>query len=200
MNFLAHLHLSGDYPQLLVGNFIADFLKGRLHHVLPEGIERGIRLHRAIDSFTDKHPIVRQGTKRLHKSYGKYAPVVIDVFYDHFLAKNWLAFHEQSLPVFAQDTYQTLQTHYEWLPPKVRLLLPQMISQDWLSNYAVFYGIEKALEGLSKRASFANTMHDALYELELHYEVFNEEFMSFFPEIIAHARPFLEEAKVAEGK
>ena len=200
MNFLAHLHLSGGYPQLLIGNFIADFLRGGIKkNKLPENILRGVRLHHAIDSFTDSHEMVRAGTKRLQPNYGKYSPVIIDVFYDHFLAKNWENFHPKQLPDFAQDVYKVLQNNPKHLPPKVKQLLPYMVSQDWLTNYAGFYGIERALEGLSRRASFQNTMNEAIVELKEHYELFDQEFMAFFPDILQHIQPFLQEAKEAEG-
>lgn len=195
MNFLAHLHLSGKYEQLLIGNFIADFLKGGIDRShLSQEMLLGIKLHHAIDSFTDKHSIVRQGTQRLRKSYGKYAPVVIDVFYDHFLAHNWSLFHEQQLPSFAQEAYQILQNHHQYLPPKVQQILPYMKAQDWLSNYAKFYGIEQALQGLSRRASFQNNMSNGIADLKKHYEAFNSEFLDFYPEIILHIAPFWKEA------
>jgi acyl carrier protein phosphodiesterase len=199
MNFLAHVHLSGGFPQLTVGNFIADFLRGGAHPHLPPGVRKGIELHRTIDAFTDAHPVVQVGIRRLRGRFRKYAPVVVDVFYDHFLAANWDAFHPTPLPEFAQQAYRLLDKHQAWLPPKVRQMLPYMATQDWLSNYAGFYGIGKALEGLSRRASFENVMHEGIADLQEHYDEFNREFLAFFPEMLQQVRPFWEEASQYES-
>ncbi len=190
MNFLAHCYLSGGHEKLLIGNFMADFLRGPQEGRWPEPIMRGIHLHRAIDEFADSHPLVKQGYHRLRPKYGRYAAVIIDVFYDHLLAQNWESFHQQPLPAFAESVYQSLETNAELLPPKAKRILPHMVTHDWLSNYAGHYGIERALEGLSRRASFANRMDEALQALLEDYELFNQEFLNFFPEMIEEAQPF----------
>src|SRR5690606_6470869 len=112
MNFLAHIYLSGDDPNVVIGNFIADGIKGKDYQKFPTEIQHGILLHREIDTFTDAHPIVRQSTKRLHKNFGHYSGVLVDVFYDHFLAKNWKHYHEQPLAKFVENFYQLLETNY----------------------------------------------------------------------------------------
>ena len=190
MNFLAHCHLSGKNEELLVGNFMADFLKGKPSYNLPTEVLRGIELHHAIDQFTDKHPLVKQGYQRLRPQYGRYAAVIMDVFYDHLLAVNWELFHEQHLSDFAQWVYAVFQAHQDLFPPRAQRILPSMIKYDWLSNYTGTYGIERALEGLSRRASFENRMDEALEALLRDFNIFNEEFLIFFPEILTHVQPF----------
>src|SRR5688572_11354829 len=125
MNFLAHLYLSGNNRKLMVGNFIGDFVKGRqaLEKFDPE-IIRGIEFHRNIDAFTDTHQVVAQSKNRLRPKYRHYSGVIIDVFYDHFLAKNWNLYHEDSLPNFANHVYRVIESYDPILPQKVKYMLP----------------------------------------------------------------------------
>lgn len=194
MNYLAHLYLSGGNEGLMLGNFMADFLNGPQQGKHEPAIMEGIRLHHAIDAFTDRHPVVKQGYQRLKPIYGRYGAVIIDVFYDYLLAQNWEAFAEMPLKEFAQSVYQVLEANQDKLPPKAQYVLPHMVKHDWLSNYAGTYGISKALEGLSRRASFENKMDQAIQTLQHDFELFNEEFLCFFPEIIEKAQPFWERA------
>src|SRR5688500_10815365 len=137
MNFLAHLYLSEKNPQIMVGNFLGDFVRGRnLLERFEEDIVTGIELHRDIDAFTDTHPIVATSKKRLREKYRHYAGVIVDIFYDHFLAKNWSAYHEESLRDFAANAYRIIEQHMEILPPDARHMLPYMINGNWLLNYA----------------------------------------------------------------
>lgn len=187
MNFLAHLYLSGSNTELLIGNFIADFVKGNAKNDYPEGIRRGIELHRSIDDFTDHHPITSLSKHRLYPTQGKYAPVVIDMFYDHFLAK---AFEEYSLvPLneFAESVYNIIQENSAHLPMKVRQFLPYMIEHNWLLSYATVHGISRTLRGMSTRVAFANRMNTAETDLVRGYADFEKEFRDFFPELITFA-------------
>src|SRR5690554_6869802 len=119
MNFLAHIYLSGNDEEVILGNFIADGIKGKTYENYPKGIQTGILLHRGIDTFTDAHPIVRQSTKRLHKNFGHFSGVIVDVFYDHFLAKNWKTYSNEPLEEYVQRFYGLLQRHYDSLPKRI---------------------------------------------------------------------------------
>lgn len=185
MNFLAHVYLSGDDSRTMVGNFIGDFVKGRnLHEQFEPSIVKGIELHRAIDAFTDTHPVVKQSKVRLRATYRHFAPVIVDVFYDHFLAKDWSMYHPQTLTDFAHQTYQTLMTFDAILPESARKLLPYMINGNWLLNYAQVEGIQRALTGMTRRSSYDSKMDESINDLRQHYASFNEEFRLFFPELI----------------
>jgi len=192
MNFLAHIYLSGNDPDIMVGNFIGDFVKGRnLEEQFGAKIARGIELHRAIDEFTDSHSIVRQSKLRLRSGYGHYAPVIVDVFYDHFLAKNWNDYNDLLLPDFAEQTYQTIENFTTILPEDVKQMLPYMIRGNWLVNYARIEGIQRALMGMSRRTKFNSKMDESINDLRAHYNDFKKEFETFFPELVAFSKTFI---------
>ncbi len=184
MNYLAHIYLSNDIPDLQIGNFIADFIKSNKYKYLPENIQQGIFLHRQIDSFTDAHPIVKQSKRRLHKRYRLYGGIIIDIFYDHFLAKNWSKYHKLELYKYSENFYTILNKNIAILPSKVTKLLPHMIRDNWLLNYGNLNGIEKTLIGMNKRTHLKSRMHLAIADLKLHYDDFESDFNSFFEELI----------------
>lgn len=185
MNFLAHIYLSGNNEGLTIGNFMADGIKGKKYKKYPDQIQNGILLHREIDSFTDQHPIVRKSTARLHKNYGHYSGVIVDILYDHFLAKNWNTYHEQPLDEYIQDFYKLLRLNFDALTSRIQLMMPYMISDNWLLSYATVSGISKILVQMNRRTKNASKMNFAVIELEEYYSEFEEEFTSFFIELIA---------------
>jgi acyl carrier protein phosphodiesterase len=192
MNFLAHIFLSGDRPKIMVGNFIGDFVKGRnLHDRFDHDVVRGIELHRSIDEFTDGHPVVIESKKRLRSKYRHYAGVIVDVFYDHYLAVNWSDYHPVPLPQYAANTYQTLNDHHSLLPTDVQHLLPYMIHGNWLVNYGKVEGIQRALTGISRRTKFDSRMDESVNDLREFYDEFGHEFTLFFPELHRHAEEFI---------
>ena len=186
MNFLAHLLLSGptqatDYADVLMGNFIADSVPGRQLENHPPAVQAGIRLHRAIDTFTDQHPVVRRSTQRLRAAgYGKYAGVISDMFLDHFLARHFAEFSPESLSNFARRVYALLQAREAEMPPRVQQMLAYMVQHDWLLGYAETEGIRRALGGLSRRASAGSGMETAATELLANYEAYEADFREFF--------------------
>jgi acyl carrier protein phosphodiesterase len=192
MNFLAHLHLSGDNPKIMVGNFIGDFVKGRLalEQFEPE-IIRGIGLHRAIDEFTDSHPIVTKSKIRLRPKYRHYSGVIVDIFYDHLLAKNWDLFHTEILPDYAEMAYSIIQEHDSILPEEVKFMMPHMIRGNWLMNYAKLEGIERALSGMARRTRYESKMDESVVDLKEYYSEFTQEFLEFFPELNHYAVQWL---------
>lgn len=192
MNFLAHAYLSGENSKVLLGNFMGDFIKGRqaLNELEPEMI-RGVELHRAIDEFTDNHPIVHESKQRLRSRYRHYASVIVDVYYDHFLAVHWKRYHGEPLESFAASTYDTVQKFPQFLPLPFRNMLPYMISGNWLVGYRDISGIHRALSGMASRTSYDSHMEHASEELRKHYQKFQDEFLMFFPKLKAFAEEWL---------
>ncbi|ETN95434.1 Acyl carrier protein phosphodiesterase [Zhouia amylolytica] len=183
MNFLAHIYLSGDEPLVKIGNFVADSIRGKKYLSYPVQFQNGVILHRAIDTFTDAHPTVRLSTKKLHKNYHHYSSVIVDIFYDHFLAKNWDRYSDIPLSEFVADFYDLLREHYDILPLNTKKMMPYMISDNWLLNYASIEGISRVLNGMNRRTNNRSKMNFAVNELEEYYEEFQEEFYSFFEEL-----------------
>lgn len=198
MNFLAHLYLSFGDDDLAIGNFIADSIKGDglPHH--KARIKTGIALHRHIDHFTDRHPVVAESKARLFGKYRHYAAVLVDIYYDHFLGRNWSDWHHEDVAEFSQRHYVLFQNRQEDLPEQVQHMLPFMIEYDWLSNYRYFDGMQKVLNGMSKRASFKSKMEEAVTDLKEFHGDFEREFNQFFPELIEHTKSTLEELKAKE--
>jgi len=184
MNFLAHIYLSGTEKELIIGNFIADGIKGKKYLKYPPIIQKGILLHRAIDSFTDGHPTVRQSTARLHAKYSHYSGVIVDILYDHFLAKNWSQYHHEPLQTFVANFYALLQSHFHLLPPRIQRMTPHMIANNWLLSYATIEGISTILAQMNVRTKRLSRMDKAVIDLEAYYSEFETEFTSFFKDLI----------------
>ena len=192
MNFLAHLYLSGDNAKFMVGNFIGDFVKGRnLHEHFEPEIVKGIGLHRAIDEFTDHHAVVLKSKIRLRTKYRHYAPVIVDIFYDHFLSKYWHNYDNRPLPDYAAHAYKTIGSFASILPEEVKNLLPHMVKGNWLVNYGTLDGIQRALTGTSRRTKFDSKMNESVVDLQTHYEEFKNEFQEFFPELKKFSTAFV---------
>ncbi len=188
MNFLAHIYLSGDNEELKIGNFIADSVKGKQYLEYPPGIIDGIVLHRAIDTFTDTHPIVSKSVERLFERYGHYSRVIVDILYDHFLAANWKDYSDIPLKIYTEDFYKLLQDNFKILPKPVQNFLPYMVADNWLYNYRKIEGIEKILFQMNRRIKYRAKMHLAVEELREFYEEFEDEFTRFFEELRAYVK------------
>ena len=192
MNFLAHIHLSGDHPKIMIGNFIGDFVKGRnLTDRFETEIAKGIELHRLIDEFTDTHPVVQLSKDRLRPKYRHYAGVIVDMFYDHYLAKNWEVHHHQNLHDYAESFYALTAEHELILPLRVQKMLPYMISGNWLVNYGKTEGLHRALSGMARRTPFESKMEQAVADLVQDYKSYQEEFNLFFPELKQFANQWI---------
>lgn len=185
MNYLAHIYLSGCNKRLMIGNFMADGIRGNKYKHYPKEIQAGIKLHREIDTFTDAHPIFRQSTKRLHKAYSHYSGVIVDIFYDHFLAKNWTRYSDTPLEEFIQDFYKNLKENTDILPSRFKQIAPFMIESNWLLSYATLEGIQGVLNGMNHRTKGVSKMNEATKELVEYYEAFEKDFTLFFEELIA---------------
>ncbi|TXD83103.1 DUF479 domain-containing protein [Subsaximicrobium wynnwilliamsii] len=183
MNFLAHIYLSGEHEAITIGNFIADGIRGKHYTKYPINLQKGILLHRQIDTFTDAHPTVRLSTKKLHKNYSHYSGVIVDILYDHFLAKNWHRYSNVPLELYIERFYDSLEDHYELLPARIQKMMPYMIADNWLLSYAKIEGIQKVLNGMNRRTKNISGMNHATNELKEFYTEFEREFTSFFEEL-----------------
>lgn len=193
MNFLAHAILSFENPDIMIGNFIADFVKGNDFMNYPELVKKGILLHREIDHFTDTHPQVLLSKRRLYEPYHHYSGVIVDMYYDHFLAANFFKFHTAPLVSYTQNVYKTVGHYREQLPAKAEEILHYMSQGNWLLGYAKISGVELALKGLSRRTRFKSNMEYAGTSLRSDYKSFYTEFMIFFPKVMAFAKRELQQ-------
>ncbi len=187
MNFLAHIYLSGENDLIKIGNFMADGIHGKHFDSFPIEIRKGIILHREIDTFTDSHPLFRQSTKRLHANYHHYSGIIVDIFYDHFLAKNWKNYSDEKLEDYTERFYQSLRDNFEVLTPKTQKMVPYLVTQNWLMSYQTVEGIEIILEKMDNRMKRNSNMRFAVAELRTFYSEFEEEFTLFFKEIQSYS-------------
>lgn len=183
MNFLAHLFLSKNDTRIMIGNLIADHIKGSNYKHFPQEIQNGIILHRNIDTFTDTHAIVKSSKRRLHSRYGHFSGIIIDIFYDYFLAKNWRDYSAIPLNVYSKSVYQLLEKNNKILPEKTQEMLPYMKRYDWLYNYQFLDGIENVLIGMNKRTQNKSQMHLAIEDLKMHENELEQEFTEFFRDL-----------------
>lgn len=200
MNYLAHAYLSFGQEEILVGNFIADFVKGKMLLNYSPGITEGILLHREIDRYTDAHPLVRAGQSYLRADFGRYATVITDIFFDYFLGKNWRKLSEQPFEQFIESTFLTLEKHSAQFPERFARMFYWMRKDNWLFHYASIEGMEEALTGISKRTRFDSNMqvaHLALIRYEAEFELI---FFAFFKDLETFAQAKLIEIQTAHDR
>jgi acyl carrier protein phosphodiesterase len=193
LNFLAHLYLSQNNTNILIGNFIADHIRGNKYESFSKEIKQGIFLHRAIDTFTDAHKIVRKSKRRLHARYRHYDGVIIDIFYDYFLAKNWASYSEIPLAVYTDAIYHLFDEIKLDLPLKSQQFIKYMIEYNILFNYQYKDGIEKVLNGMNNRTKGKSQMNLAIEDLKILEKEFEEDFTLFFKDLIAHTNQRIKE-------
>jgi acyl carrier protein phosphodiesterase len=197
MNFLAHIFLSNNLEPIILGNILEDFVVGNINHPRNDGItaeiKKGIQLHRYIDSMTDSHPATLECKKLLYPNYGKYASVLVDIFFDHFLTIHWKKFSNQSLEFCCENAYQVFQKNYDICPPNMQRLIDSMLKFRWLGLYGTKQGIENSLKNVASRALPGSKMEEGMIDLELHFEAFEANFLLFFPELKAMCDSFLKE-------
>ncbi|AYC34142.1 DUF479 domain-containing protein [Pseudomonas cavernae] len=187
MNYLAHLHLGGSQPAQLLGSLYGDFVKGSLAGHYPADIEAAIRLHRRIDAFTDQHPLVAQAKARFPAERRRVAGIVLDVFFDHCLARHWQQFADEPLLVFTTRVYRVLDGE-PTLPERLALLAPRMAAQDWLGSYQDFAVIERIVANIGRRLSRPQALDGVMDELDRLYQPLSDDFLLFYPELQAFAR------------
>src|SRR5687768_18295843 len=193
MNYLAHAYLSYKQPHILVGNMISDFIKGSQKSVYAVSIQKGIELHRAIDSFTDDHPATARAKNIFRPYYRLYSGPIMDIIYDHFLANDENEFTPASLLQFSTEVYQTLEDETVHLPTHFLMVLTYMKTENWLYHYRTREGIQKSIRGLVRRATFISDSTKAIELFNLHYEEIGECYREFFPDVKQMAKQRLEE-------
>jgi acyl carrier protein phosphodiesterase len=186
LNFLAHIYLSGDSDEIKIGNFIGDYVKGRNYENYPELVNKGIILHREIDSFTDSHPVVNRSKMHLKQRFRRYSGVIVDIFYDHFLASEWAMFSKHPLPQYVIHMYEILVSNYFILPNEIKAFLPFFVINNWLESYTSIEGIEGVLRRMTRRTSLPNETTFAISELRKNYHLFRDDFLCFFPDLIEY--------------
>lgn len=185
MNYLAHSYLSYQKPDLIIGNFIADSVRGNQFEGLTDGIIEGIRLHRKIDTFTDSHPIYLTSKHRFSKDFDKYSGVLMDIIYDHYLAKNFEQYSSLSLQTHADGIYDILKNNHDFLPENAKRFYGYMTERNILFHYSTLNGIETVLTHLSGRIRNRYELQLAIPILETNYQEIEEEFTIFFSDLEA---------------
>jgi acyl carrier protein phosphodiesterase len=188
MNYLAHLYLSEPTEDAWLGSLLGDFVKGPLGGRYDEDITRAIAMHRKIDSFTDAHPVVLQSKSRVSAGRRRYAGIMIDMFYDHFLAKYWREFHEEPLDEFTARIYAILGRRQAMLPERLQRMAPKMAQWNWLASYAEVHSIHTALDRIGQRLKRENRLLHSGDELVEHYSEFESDFRAFMPQVLQFAK------------
>lgn len=188
MNFLAHLFLGPQQPQHALGSLLGDFVKGPLDTILlPEAVKEGVWLHRRIDGFTDAHPMVLQSKRRVSSTRRRFAGIMVDMFYDHLLATHWQRYSDVPIERFTRDMYAALLAQRAQIPDPAWPIIQRMAQQDWLTSYAELPNLHQALNNISRRFTRVTSLPGAVTELENEYSGFEEDFLSFMPDVIAFA-------------
>lgn len=191
MNWLAHVLLSEPTPGFRIGNLLPDLLGATELASLPSGFQRGIACHRDIDAFTDKHPVFRRSVSRVSAKHRRFAPILVDVFYDHFLSVTWKQHYPEPLEVFLAEIYASFDTQRDHLSPTILGHLHRMREENWLGSYRDIAGIQLTLERISRRFRRPIQLGEAIGELESNYAALNADFTEFFPELRAQVAPHL---------
>lgn len=188
MNYLAHIYLSESSEKNMLGNFLGDFVNKSLEDEFEYSIRQGIFMHKKLDTFTDSHPDFLRSRKRISITNRRLSGVLIDIFYDHFLAKNWYDYSSTSLEEYADNFYKILEKFSYCLPDKLIRRMPFIIEENWLLSYREISGIERTVDRIAKR--FSNTSHplvNPIDELINNYESLEIDFKYFYPNAIEYA-------------
>ncbi|HVG14016.1 MAG TPA: ACP phosphodiesterase [Chitinophagaceae bacterium] len=180
MNFLAHAYLSFNQKEIMVGNMISDFVKGKEQYTYKDEIQKGIRLHRLIDNYTDTHPLIKEAKDVFRAGYRLYSGPIVDIVLDHYLANDPDSFDEQSLKEFTQLVYRTLEQFSSHLPLRFVHVLTYMQQEDWLWNYRLKGGIERSIKGMVRRSTFLHDSETAIslmHEHDLYLRQLSERFL-----------------------
>jgi len=184
MNYLAHTFLSGDNEQIIIGNFIGDFVKGNQYKNFSTDIQKGIKMHREIDSFTDHSLIVKESTAIFSSTYGRYSSIIVDILYDHFLSVHWKEYSNYSRDYFIQNIYRILLKYYPILPARAKKLIPSVVYHNWVRYYASFYGLEKVLSRMSIRTSLPSETQGCIQVMRENYSELDNQFVRFWETLI----------------
>jgi acyl carrier protein phosphodiesterase len=188
MNYLAHMLCSNGTPASMLGNFIADFVKGDVEGRFPREVAEGILHHRRADCFTDSHEVFGASRRLISRARRRYAGVIIDVLYDHFLATSWERYSSTTLDEFVGRVYENLGGNRVAVPHPVPMVIEKMVREDWLRSYRSLDGIDLTFRRISRRVQRENPLGTAIEELERNYDPLRDHFHSFFPQVLAQFR------------
>jgi acyl carrier protein phosphodiesterase len=189
MNYLAHAYLSRQHPPLMAGGVLGDFIKGGLS-AFPDHLRFGLQLHRKIDQFTDRHPLVLQSKEIIDPALRRFSGILMDVYCDHFLARHWPNYHHQPLSKFTNEVYGVLAKYQAYFPARFQFVYPRMKLTDWLYSYQYEWAVDVALRGISRRfrdPRRAQPLLQGMSELKRHYRLLERIFFRFFPDLEAYA-------------
>lgn len=192
MNYLAHLALSGDNEEIVVGNFMADFVKGKKYKDYPLAIQKGIILHRKIDYFTDTNEVIGTGLKIINSAHGKFSGILMDMYLDYFLAKKFDQLYDTTVASFQQETFEILEKFSTVFPQPVDLMFTYMKKGKWLERYQTKEGLQKSLNGLSSRIKYENNINEGIMTLERHHDELESIFDEFYPQIQTMCNAYIE--------
>ncbi len=196
MNYLAHFFLSEGESGLIVGNFVADHIKNAAVASYPMNIQRGIMLHRFIDTYTDQHPVVRQSARHLHPTQRKYAPVIVDICYDFMLARNWAKYTDIDIQSFANFVYNNLTDNLHYMSPVLQNRVAAMVAHNWLMGYTTLDGLDYVFMRMQQRLKFENSFQTAAKDIEQHLEALESDFLSFFGDLRSAVREYLSKTDI----
>ncbi len=192
MNYLAHAYLAESSDEFLVGSFIGDFVKGSVGENFSTEIANGIHFHRRVDTYADNHKLTRTSRNFFSRKRRRYAGIILDICYDHFLSKHWSTYAEAELSGFIERIYSVLKRHRSILPQKLQTVLPRMLEQDWLACYRTLDGVDITLNRIAKRITRANFLSGSVDEVQSNYRRLEDNFLAFFPDLLEFAQPFSE--------
>ena len=192
MNYLAHAYLAESSDEFLIGSFIGDFVKGSVGAHFSAEITNGIVFHRQVDTFTDSHKLTRASRSLFSPHRRRFAGIIIDICYDHFLSRHWSTYADTELPAFIERIYAVLKRHRSILPLKLQTVLPRMFKQNWLACYLTLDGVDITLNRIAKRISRENCLNGSIDEVKNNYQRLEENFLTFFPDLLDFAQPYFE--------
>ncbi len=197
MNYLAHLYLAEDSADSIIGNLLGDFVKGRLDDRYREGIVKGITTHRKVDSFTDSHELILSSKRLISAERRRFSGIIVDLGFDHFLARNWSEYSSVDLGVFTKKIYDLLKDHENLLPDGLKSVVDRMVEEDWLGSYKELEGVGKALDRIARRFKRENNLTGAVEELVKNYKKLEENFRAFFPQLTSYVHSYRKNYPIA---
>jgi acyl carrier protein phosphodiesterase len=190
MNYLAHAHLARSSDEFLLGSIIGDFVKGSIEDLFSPQITSGIVFHRRVDAFADGHEMSRASRALFRAQHRRYAGVILDICYDHFLAKNWSAYADADFTSFIAHVYATLRHYRNILPTGLQAVMPRMMRQNWLACYRTLEGVDITLSRMARRISRQNVLAESIGEIRENYRLLERNFHVFYPELVDFARSY----------
>jgi acyl carrier protein phosphodiesterase len=193
MNYLAHVYLADTSDEFLIGSFLGDFVKGSIGDQYSQQISTGIKFHRKIDTYADRHEKTVASRNLFSREKRRFAGIILDICYDHFLSKHWSEYSDTALPEFIARVYDLLQEYQDIFPQRLKSALPRLISQNWLGTYLTLEGVEITLNRIAKRISRRNSLEGSVSEIRSNYADLEKNFLAFFPDLVAYAKSFIRE-------